>query len=297
MGLPEGRRSRRQHNHLRLELARSIASHRVTFPTRPLAIETSAGPAGLSCPLVFAPETPQASRDAWRHLPEVMAVVTDLRGPCPFERAGASVVDAPIPFALETQTRPICGVVPEFPDQAAVSSGGHRSGDCRPRTGAPLVRGQRPGAPPAGCPAERGVRHFRPDALAGNAPAGRSTRRRPCGAAPARRDWKPLPSRSNARKRAPPTGAARWRMTAATSPTFAPTTWPCWNLPLAERGGPAPPPDAAEAHHEAPAASRPPTAPACLLAPQGNAPYRRRIAGSPGRSPWAGSADRRPPPQ
>ncbi|MGW6728172.1 M1 family metallopeptidase [Nocardia sp. NPDC055029] len=53
----------------------------------------------------FAPES-EANREDEQRLPEILDFLENLYGPYPFDVAGGIYVDAAIPFALETQTRP-----------------------------------------------------------------------------------------------------------------------------------------------------------------------------------------------
>lgn len=84
-----------------------MASYLVTFHAGDLDIERFEGANGLPYVLAFHPDTPEIQRAALRRLPEIVAYFEEVIGPYPFESAGATVVGAQIPFALETQTLPV----------------------------------------------------------------------------------------------------------------------------------------------------------------------------------------------
>ncbi|MFN8661102.1 MAG: M1 family metallopeptidase [Thermomicrobiales bacterium] len=84
-----------------------MASYLVTFHAGDLDIERFEDANGLPYVLAFSPETPEVQRAALRRLPEIVAYFNEVLGPYPFESAGATVVGAQLPFAIETQTLPV----------------------------------------------------------------------------------------------------------------------------------------------------------------------------------------------
>ncbi|MBA2754920.1 MAG: M1 family metallopeptidase [Chloroflexia bacterium] len=94
-----------------------MASYLVTFHAGVLETEELAGPNGLPVRLSFAAEVPEAQRDVFRRLPEMIRVAESMFGPYPFESAGATVVWENLGgLALETQTLPVFGGIPAEPD-------------------------------------------------------------------------------------------------------------------------------------------------------------------------------------
>jgi aminopeptidase N len=89
-----------------------MASYLVTLHAGRLAIEVREGPQGLPIRTAFAASVPQAQRVMFDRMPAMIDYFASVFGPYPFESAGGTVVGAPIPFALETQTLPIFGALP-----------------------------------------------------------------------------------------------------------------------------------------------------------------------------------------
>jgi aminopeptidase N len=70
------------------------------------------GPHGIPLRLVFAEGVGQGQRAMFDRLPEMITYFETVFGPYPFVAAGGTVVEAPILFALETQTIPTYGSLP-----------------------------------------------------------------------------------------------------------------------------------------------------------------------------------------
>jgi len=92
-----------------------IASYLVTLHAGRLTIEEETGPNGLPIQNVYADNVSAAQQSAFDRQPEILAYFESVFGPYPFEVAGGTVVGVPIGFALETQTRPIYGLMPNTP--------------------------------------------------------------------------------------------------------------------------------------------------------------------------------------
>lgn len=68
------------------------------------AVEAQAGPGGLPIRNYFLLDTPADVRDDFARTPEMIAFLSELFGPYPFDAYGVVLVDAPLGYALETQT-------------------------------------------------------------------------------------------------------------------------------------------------------------------------------------------------
>jgi aminopeptidase N len=97
-----------------------MASYLTTLHAGRLEIVESSTADGLPIRLVFAAGVPAGQRAMFDRLPQMIGFFEARFGPYPFEAAGGIVVDAPLPFALETQPLPIFGsfdVGGEFPPE------------------------------------------------------------------------------------------------------------------------------------------------------------------------------------
>jgi aminopeptidase N len=89
-----------------------MASYLVTLHAGRLTTEVREGPHGLPIRTAFAASVPRGQRVMFDRVPEMIGYFESVFGPYPFESAGGTVVGAPIPFALETQTLSIFGQIP-----------------------------------------------------------------------------------------------------------------------------------------------------------------------------------------
>jgi aminopeptidase N len=89
-----------------------MATYLVTFHAGRLDMIERDGPHGIPLRLVFAEGVGQGQRAMFDRLPEMITYFETVFGPYPFAAAGGTVVDAPILFALETQTIPTYGSLP-----------------------------------------------------------------------------------------------------------------------------------------------------------------------------------------
>ena len=97
-----------------------MATYLVTFHAGRLDMIERDGPHGIPLRLAFAEGVGQGQRVMFDHLPELITYFETVFGPYPFAAAGGTVVDAPILFALETQTIPTYGSLP-FSDVTALT--------------------------------------------------------------------------------------------------------------------------------------------------------------------------------
>ncbi len=86
-----------------------IASYLVTVAIDQFASSTDTGPDGLPLRFYYPPDREQAVLADFARTGEMIAFFSELFGPYPFEAYGAVVVDADLPFALETQTLSLFG--------------------------------------------------------------------------------------------------------------------------------------------------------------------------------------------
>src|SRR5918997_933825 len=89
-----------------------MASYLVTLHAGRLTTEVREGPHGLPIRTAFAASVPRGQRVMFDRMPEMIDYFESVFGPYPFESAGATIVGAPLPFALETQTLPVFGEIP-----------------------------------------------------------------------------------------------------------------------------------------------------------------------------------------
>ncbi|MEZ4564023.1 MAG: M1 family aminopeptidase [Thermomicrobiales bacterium] len=89
-----------------------MATYLVTFHAGRLDMIERDGPHGIPLRLAFAEGIGQGQRVMFDRLPEMITYFETVFGPYPFAAAGGTVVDAPILFALETQTIPTYGSLP-----------------------------------------------------------------------------------------------------------------------------------------------------------------------------------------
>ena len=89
-----------------------MASYLVTLHAGRLTTEVREGPRGLPIRTAFAASVPRGQRVMFERMPEMIDYFETVFGPYPFESAGATIVGAPIGFALETQTLSIFGEIP-----------------------------------------------------------------------------------------------------------------------------------------------------------------------------------------
>jgi len=89
-----------------------MASYLVTLHAGRLTTEVREGPHGLPIRTAFAASVPLGQRVMFDRLPQMIDYFESIFGPYPFESAGATIVGAPIAFALETQTLPTFGEIP-----------------------------------------------------------------------------------------------------------------------------------------------------------------------------------------
>lgn len=86
-----------------------MASYLVTVNIGDFWIQEEAGPDGVLISNYFSEGINADQLAAFEQQAEMVELFTQTFGPYPFEVAGAIVIDAPISFALETQTRAIYG--------------------------------------------------------------------------------------------------------------------------------------------------------------------------------------------
>ena len=89
-----------------------MATYLVTFHAGRLDVIEREGPYGLPLRFAFGERVGQGQRVMFDRLPEMITYFETVFGPYPFAAAGGTVVDAPILFALETQTMPTYGSLP-----------------------------------------------------------------------------------------------------------------------------------------------------------------------------------------
>ena len=89
-----------------------MATYLVTFHAGRLDMFEGEGPHGIPLRLAFAAGIGPGQRAMFDRLPEMLDYFETVFGPYPFAAAGGTVVDAPILFALETQTIPTYGSLP-----------------------------------------------------------------------------------------------------------------------------------------------------------------------------------------
>ena len=89
-----------------------MASYLVTLHAGRLTTDVREGPRGLPIRTAFAASVPRGQRVMFDRMPEMIDYFETVFGPYPFESAGATIVGAPIGFALETQTLSIFGEIP-----------------------------------------------------------------------------------------------------------------------------------------------------------------------------------------
>jgi aminopeptidase N len=89
-----------------------MASYLVTLHAGRLTSEVRQGPHGLPIRTAFAASVPRGQRVMFDRMPQMIDYFESVFGPYPFEAAGGTVVGAPIPFALETQTLSTFGQIP-----------------------------------------------------------------------------------------------------------------------------------------------------------------------------------------
>lgn len=97
-----------------------MATYLVTFHAGRLDMTVEEGPHGIPLRLAYGEGVGRGQRVMFDRLPEIITYFESVFGPYPFDAAGGTVVDAPILFALETQTIPTYGSLP-FMDMVALS--------------------------------------------------------------------------------------------------------------------------------------------------------------------------------
>ncbi len=89
-----------------------MSSYLVTLQAGSFDVVEDVAPDGTPLRYAFAEGVSPDQRDLFIETqPEILAFFVDRFGPYPFDLAGASVVAAPLPFALETQTMPVYGAM------------------------------------------------------------------------------------------------------------------------------------------------------------------------------------------
>ncbi len=86
-----------------------IASYLVTVNIDQFAVMTGTGPDGLPLRTYYPPDHADAVAAEFARTADMIAFFSDAFGPYPFEAYGAVVIDAALPFALETQTISLFG--------------------------------------------------------------------------------------------------------------------------------------------------------------------------------------------
>lgn len=94
-----------------------MATYLATFHAGLLDTVEREGPGGLPVRLVFDRKIPASQRVMLDQIPEMISYFETVFGPYPFSSVGGTIVDAPILFALETQTMPVFGSIPFVPNQ------------------------------------------------------------------------------------------------------------------------------------------------------------------------------------
>lgn len=89
--------------------AHPIASYLTTLAIGEFDVETSASPDGVLIRNYFEDSIRQSSRDEFDVTGEMIDFFSDIFGPYPFEAYGVAVHNAPLGFALETQTLSVFG--------------------------------------------------------------------------------------------------------------------------------------------------------------------------------------------
>ena len=92
--------------------AEPMATYLVTFHAGRLDMIEREGPHGIPLRLAFDQGVGQGQRVMFDRLPEMITYFETVFGPYPFAAAGGTVVNAPILFALETQTIPTYSSLP-----------------------------------------------------------------------------------------------------------------------------------------------------------------------------------------
>ncbi|MDQ2651838.1 MAG: M1 family metallopeptidase, partial [Chloroflexota bacterium] len=105
-----------------------MATYLVTFHAGRLDMIEREGPHGIPLRLAYAEGVGPGQRAMFDHLPEMITYFETVFGPYPFAAAGGTVVDAPILFALETQTIPTYGSLP-FMGSTALTAEERKSQD------------------------------------------------------------------------------------------------------------------------------------------------------------------------
>ena len=104
-----------------------MATYLVTFHAGRLDVLERDGPHGIPLRFAFAAGVGDGRRVMFDRLPEMITYFESVFGPYPFAAAGGAVVDAPILFALETQTMPTYGSLPFMDDAASLTEEDRKS--------------------------------------------------------------------------------------------------------------------------------------------------------------------------
>lgn len=86
------------------QMAEPMASYLATVHIGELEVEESSGASGVPIRNYFPLDTPADVRDDFARTDEMIQYMAELISPYPFDSYGVALVDAPLPFALETQT-------------------------------------------------------------------------------------------------------------------------------------------------------------------------------------------------
>ncbi len=94
------------------EMDDPMASYLATVVIGEYEIVTSQGPSGIPIRNVFPVDLPDRARKSFDRTDEMIAGLSEVLGPYPFDEYGVAVVDEALFFALETQTLSIFGFGP-----------------------------------------------------------------------------------------------------------------------------------------------------------------------------------------
>jgi aminopeptidase N len=98
-----------------------MASYLATVAIGRFVARRSTGPGGLPLLSYYPPDLASRAQAVFAQVPRMIAYFQSLLGPFPFESYGTILMDADLPYALETQTRSLFGrgVLTYIPERAA----------------------------------------------------------------------------------------------------------------------------------------------------------------------------------
>ncbi|MGH2390730.1 MAG: M1 family metallopeptidase [Chloroflexota bacterium] len=119
-GLPEGAVTQGNGATYTWEERNPMASYLVEVAVGRFTTHRSVGPGGLPLLSYYPPNLAARTQSVFAPLPQMIGYFASIVGPYPFESYGGIVVDTSLPYALETQTRPLYGrgILGYIPDRA-----------------------------------------------------------------------------------------------------------------------------------------------------------------------------------